>query len=104
MRTLKRFLPLLLLTLASPSFADTDPAQAVSRFYTAYQKTDHGGLPSPEARKALAPFLTARLRGLLEEAAKVQADYAKRYPDEKPPFADGDLFCSLFEGFTTFEV
>jgi hypothetical protein len=48
----------------------------------------------------MAPYLSAELRGLLDEAAALRDTEAAAHPDEKPPFAEGDLFTSLFEGPT----
>ena len=82
----------------------TEATDVVTRFYSTYQTIGHGGLPEPADQARLDPLLTPRLRGLLAAARLVQADQERRFPDEKPPFVDGDLFSSLFEGFKTFRV
>jgi hypothetical protein len=96
----------LVLALACRPFAEKpDPAAVVNRFYTAYQALGPGlGLPAPADLAKLAPLLTPRLRALLAAARRVQDDFAKAHPDEKPPFVEGDLFSSLFEGFKAFHV
>jgi hypothetical protein len=60
------------------------------------------GAPTAEQLAQMSPYLSGELRQLLGEArARYEADLAKA-PDEKPAFAEGDLFTSLFEGATTF--
>lgn len=81
------------------------PTDVVFKFYATYQSLGHiGGLPPDAELAKLAPFFTPRLRGLIAGARRVQTEFARDHPDEKPPFVDGDMFSSLFEGFTTFEV
>src|SRR5574341_464019 len=80
------------------------PASVVTDFYAASVASTQSGVPSPEQVARLAPYLSDSLEALLvavrrlSEAARVQA------PDEKPPFADGNLFSSLFEGPTAVRV
>jgi len=82
----------------------TPPSEVVSRFYRTLLLLDISGAPSPTELAALAPYLSAELRVLLRKARE-QSDLERaRSPGEKPSFADGDLFSSLFEGPTTFEV
>jgi hypothetical protein len=58
------------------------------------------GAPRGGQLAAMAPYLSSELRGLLDEAAALRDAEAAAHPDEKPPFAEGDLFSSLFEGPT----
>jgi hypothetical protein len=58
------------------------------------------GAPRGGQVAAMAPYLSAELRGLLDEATALRDAEAAAHPDEKPPFAEGDLFTSLFEGPT----
>jgi hypothetical protein len=58
------------------------------------------GAPRGGQLAAMAPYLSAELRGLLDEATALRDAEAAAHPDEKPPFAEGDLFTSLFEGPT----
>jgi hypothetical protein len=52
----------------------------------------------------LAPLLSAELTGLLQRADAARTAARAAAPTEKPPFTDGDLFSSLFEGPTAFTV
>jgi len=58
------------------------------------------GAPRGGQLAALAPYLSAELRQLLTEAAERRDAAAAAHPDQKPPFVEGDLFTSLFEGPT----
>src|SRR4029450_11407943 len=62
------------------------------------------GLPDKPAMKALSPFFSSHLVELFDSARKYQDDFSKRSPDEKPPFVEGCMFSSLFEGPTSFEI
>jgi hypothetical protein len=62
------------------------------------------GAPSPAQLAAIEPYLGADLHARLRAAREMHDAERARAPDEKPPFADGDLFTSLFEGPTSFTV
>lgn len=80
------------------------PSEVVSRLYRNLLSLDISGAPSPSELEAIAPYLSAELQVLLRKARE-QSDLERaQSPGEKPSFADGDLFSSLFEGPTTFEV
>lgn len=76
------------------------PSEAVEGLYAVLIDSAVTGAPSTTQLAAMAPFLSAELRGLLAEAAALRDTEAAAHPDEKPPFAEGDLFSSLFEGPT----
>jgi len=80
------------------------PEALVKRFYAAYFDTRPSGLPTEAELKILSPYFTSQLTALFVSARKYQADYRKQHPDDKPPLIEGDLFSSLFEGPTGFEV
>ena len=93
--------------MAAPESAciTATPAESiVCRFYERYLDLRPAGLPTERQQAKLAPFLSRRLLGLLDRARLEQQDFARRSPDEKPPFVDGCLFTSLFEGLDRFEV
>lgn len=86
-----------------------DPAvgaarEAVSLFYTALAKLRPSGAPTTEQRNELATLLSSELVDLLQRADAARAAARAAAPMEKPPFTDGDLFSSLFEGPTAFVV
>ena len=94
----------MVLVLGAPG-GDSAASAVVRDFYVAYLKVHRpGGLPTPEELKKLEPFLSAGLRLLVMEATEYSARYQRQHPDEKPPFVDGDYFCSNFEGVSRFEV
>jgi hypothetical protein len=76
----------------------------VERFYHVYLKLGVSGLPDRKQSKALEPFLSRDLGKLLAAARQRQAAEIRRYPGDKPPWDDGDLFSSLFEGAQHFQV
>lgn len=80
------------------------PTGVVERFYAKRIDLKIAGAPTPDELEAVAPYLTPELHRLLEEAGALRQREAAATPDEKPPFADGDLFSSLFEGPTAFRV
>lgn len=80
---------------------------AAGRFLTAYQKlraSGLSGLPDRGMLRELAPHLTPGLKGSLEAARREQRRCRKKFPDDKPPWIEGDLFSSNFEGFTSFRI
>ncbi len=81
--------------------ADHDlPAGVVGGLYAVLIDSAVSGAPRGGQLAAMAPYLSAELRGLLDEAAALRDAEAAAHPGEKPPFAEGDLFTSLFEGPT----
>lgn len=91
------------LAACAPGGADS-PAEVVAGFYRTRVAISTAGVPTPAQLDTLAPFLSAQLRLLLQEARSLHDAEAAANPDEKPSFADGDLFSSLFEGPTGFVV
>jgi len=83
---------------------DHTPAEVASGFYRARMTIGTTGVPTATQLETLTPYLSARLRLLLQEARLLHDAQAAANPDEKPAFADGDLFSSLFEGPTGFAV
>ncbi len=101
---MRRLLPLLALLSACQSSPPEAPDALVVRFYGAVIASRETGAPSAAALEAWRPMLSDTLHALLDAArARRDADVA-RAPDEKPAFAEGDLFSSLFEGPTSVTV
>ena len=94
---------LLLLPLAA---CETTPSATtvVEQFYAATIAGRITGAPTPEQLATLAPYLSDTLQTLLAGARRQHDADVARSPDEKPAFADGDLFSSLFEGPNATEV
>jgi hypothetical protein len=109
MKTLTLTLVMALAPATGSAFADS-PQQVsaknfASRFYRTYLKLKVLGLPGAKQYKVLAPLLSADLRRLFEAARREQEKFIKENgPDEKPPWADGDLFTSSFEGAQSFQL
>jgi hypothetical protein len=93
------FLPLSLAAQTAPS-----PSQTARDFYIAYQKLHFSGLPAPAQANKLKPYLSDALYADLTRARTEQVRCNKAHPDEKGPWAEGDMFSSNFEGFTTVRV
>jgi hypothetical protein len=77
---------------------------AVEGLYAELAAHPVSGAPSPEEVNSLSPWLGEELERLLANARAVHDIERERAPGEKPPFNDGDLFSSLFEGPTVFDV
>ncbi len=90
------------LCLATPPAAG--PETTLAEFYQRYQTMKLSGLPGAKDTQQLAPWLSGSLRQLMAKARAEQARCIKAFKDEKPPWIEGDLFTSNFEGFTTFRV
>jgi hypothetical protein len=82
------------------SFLPDSPAGVVERFYGALQPNAAGGVPDDATLRQYAPMLTVALEaGLVRARAERDKAIAER-PGEKPPYVEGALFSSLFEGYT----
>jgi len=99
---MRRMLFVLLTTLAAvpvlAGAADDGPRAAVQRFYDWRMNSGSMGAPRPADIEAMRPMLTPELICLLESTSRYRDAYAKAFPGDKPPFADGELYSSLFEG------
>jgi hypothetical protein len=80
------------------------PEDAVAGLYRTLATQQVRGAPSGAQLESIAPYLGEDLREGLRAARELQESERARSPGEKPPFVDGDLFSSLFEGPTRFEV
>jgi len=92
-----RLLPVIVF-LGCQSTPEPDASDVVRQFYAAAIADHLSGAPTAPQLASLAPYMSDTLRALLAAArTRNEADVA-RAPDEKPSFAEGDLFSSLFEG------
>ena len=82
----------------SPFLPDT-PAGVVQAFYE-LPVAHVGGAPQADQLATAAPMLTHELAAALERARAERDRALKEHPGEKPPFVEGALFSSLFEGYT----
>lgn len=84
--------------------ASSAEGERVLAFLAQYREQFFRGLPNATQAAALAPHLSPRLNGLLHDALAGQQAYKARYPSDKPPMIDGDIFSSLFEGASSGEI
>jgi hypothetical protein len=89
--------------LATSALANS-PDSLARRFLDAYVKFRVSGLPSEEQMKTFSPLLTPEIVALIGAARAEQDDFRKKNPDEKPPWVEGALFSSLFEGVTSYRL
>lgn len=101
------FLPAAAQTTKAP---DNDAAQvsdAANNFLQSYSKLRKRGLsgiPDEKQLTQLERFFTPSLRSLFATALKEQRRCTKRFPTDKPPWIEGDIFSSSFEGFDSFVI
>ncbi len=105
MRTLAAAL-LLGAVMLAPAFAGEPTPEAAARaFYGVYIASPRaGGVPDAAGIAKLQPHLSARLAGLLADAARAEEDFAQATKGQVPPLLEGDIFTSMFEGATKFEI
>ncbi len=92
------------LAVALATAAATTPTVAVRQLLSRYLRQ---GVAADSVRgvQALAPFMTRRLRQVLDDARACNSDWKRQQPegsDDKPPFfADCCLFASSSDGLPT---
>ena len=88
--------------LPIPEWTAESPVGVTSNFYEkVLVGTDAGGAPDAATLEAWRPHLTRGLADALARAAAERDAAAASAPDEKPPYVEGSLFSSLFEGYTS---
>ena len=87
-----------------PPVNSADPAEAAKAFYTELRAREVQGLPKGQDWVALAPRVSEELAEAIRGAQAEQAEAIKNAPCEKPPWIEGDLFSSLFEGVQHFVI
>jgi hypothetical protein len=92
---------LALLACARPA---STPEAAVVQFYTVLDALGIRRVPDATQRASLREFVTPALLEALAAADRARRTAEAAAPNEKPPFADGDPFSSLFEGRTSQRV
>ncbi len=99
-----RFVFTALLLLATFAHAAERPQDVVERFYTIHVAGRPSGLPDGKELEKLAPLFSERLHALIVNALKYRDAMMKEHPDDKPPYVDGDMFTSVFEGPRAFKI
>ena len=82
----------------------TSPARAAEPFYRTKLELKIDGLPQEWQLANLTPLITPELNRVIEKAMFTQAAFIFNKKEGKPPWVEGDLFSSLFEGVTTFKT
>jgi len=99
--TLPTALALLLLPAAASTHASkiaSTPQQTVEALYRWRIASPMTGAPRGDELNQLRPWLGRELLCLLQAAGELRDRAAAAQPDEKPPFVEGDLLSSVFEG------
>lgn len=78
-------------------------AETTDQFYAKLASLNIRGLPDADQLKEISPFLSSNIIAVIRRDQKKQDAFSKKRPDEKPPWAEGDLFSSLFEGISLAE-
>lgn len=106
-RNLFVLLGMLILAACSPhanrvDAAAFEPEAAAQTLIDRIEALEIDGLPDDARMQALAPLLAPELREAFEAARTWQRGEIERMQregsEDKPPFIEGDLFSSLFEG------
>ena len=84
--------------------AQTTPAAAANVFYASYARQPFTGLPTGEHWKRIASHVSASLAQRIVAAQAEQLRCQKAHPGDKPPWIEGDMFSSNFEGHTRFNL
>ena len=84
--------------------ATADASGTARAFYQAVRHERIEGLPTEKQMDRLKPFLSANLVSGFAKARMEQKEFMAKNPGEKPPWIEGDLFGSLFEGPTSWSV
>lgn len=77
---------------------------AVEGLYRTHVERGASGIPRGEDIAAYRGWLSARIAQGFARGALERDKAIAEYPDMKPPYIEGDMFSSLFEGATSFEV
>lgn len=87
------------------SATSSQPAvETATRFHETLARVRPSGAPTAAQFAEMSPLLSTELGALLQRADAARAAAREAAPNEKPPFTDGDMFTSLFEGPTAFTV
>jgi hypothetical protein len=89
---------------AEPAVDHGNPETVARVFYSELRRLGVLGLPGEADWAVLKSFCSETLGAALDRAVAEQAEFIRKNPGEKPPWIDGDLFSSLFEGPKQFQV
>lgn len=107
---MERFLILLFLVASLPALTrgqESDPAAAslaAKTFYEALLKHQPRGLPTEEQMKVFSPLFCNEINEGIAKARDEQQKFMREHPGDKPPWIEGNLFASLYEGVSSFSL
>ncbi|HZP11709.1 MAG TPA: DUF3828 domain-containing protein [Nevskiaceae bacterium] len=105
MKLMRTAVAVLLLALSACAQKNDSPDAVARRFYDFYLSQQmNNGLPTIEQCRQMTPLLSRAMQDAIGKARREQDKFAMEHPGEKPPFVDGDLFTSLFEGATSYQI
>ena len=91
-------------SLTRGQMAGIYPTAVTENFYDKYLALDVRGLPDKDQAWELSRFFSSQIKTLIKINRRKQEEFIKKHPDEKPPWIEGDLFTSSYEGATSFRV
>ena len=87
--------------LPQPQWTADSPVGVTAEFFEKVLVGNAGsGAPDADTLEAWRPYLTRALVAALDRARAVRDAASTANPDDKPPYVEGALFVSLFEGYT----
>ncbi|MDO8839976.1 MAG: hypothetical protein Q7V31_13715 [Parvibaculum sp.] len=98
------FLLLMPLAACGDGASENDAARAAAVFYDIRLSERAGGVPEGDFRTRLRPVISPGLDSLLAQAAEAERRHTERTDNSEPPYLQGDIFSSLFEGATGYEI
>lgn len=106
----KRLLALLFVAACLPSLMDGKESEApaatevAKTFYSALLKHQPRGLPTEEQMKVFSPLFCKELNTGIAKARDERQKFMREHPGDKPPWIEGNLFASLYEGVSSFSL
>jgi hypothetical protein len=101
---MRKLLVLLPLVACRPATPAPTVEKVVEDFYADHFVTPYYGVPDSARLAGIRPFITDSLARLLAIADSMRAADLASDPEEKPRWAEGDIFTSLFEGPSSFHI
>lgn len=92
------------LAACSDENGEDGAAAAARSFYDIVLAAHSTGVPDEELRAELRPVISPDLDSLIAQAAEAERRHTERTNNEEPPYMEGDIFSSLFEGPTGYEI
>lgn len=83
---------------------EADASRAAAVFYDIVLSERSGGVPGEDLRARLRPVISPDLDSLIAQAAEAERRHTERTDNAEPPYLQGDIFSSLFEGPTAYEI